>query len=357
MDPSLGSDHCAIKLNISIPRKLTKTDNNMQPHLPQMKWNSKIKEIFNIQINSNETFEKVVELEKILERDGENNIDKVIEKVNTIYKLHTNKTENRTTKTGNNKTKHKKWFDYKCYEMNKRLKLVAKLCAASPKNPHLRGNLLKTRKEYRKRLIFKKQEWKHLIIKKLEEIETNNPQEYWKLVKEMREKNNNTTISNSDEFTSFFIKLYSLNNNNNNTARAEIEEMVQKSLNRSTDLKTEPEFTLAELRKAIQKLKNNKSAGPDRIPAEMLKASPEIVLKLLLKIMNKIKALEHYPLKWALGITSLIFKEGNDEDPNNYRAITVTDAMSKILTTMINERLNIWESTNKIICDEQIGFK
>ncbi len=46
----------------------------------------------------------------------------------------------------------------------------------------------------------------------------------------------------------FFEKLYSLNNNNkNNTSKAEIEEIVQKSLNDSTyDINVEPDFYVVE---------------------------------------------------------------------------------------------------------------
>ena len=91
----------------------------------------------------------------------------------------------------------------------------------------------------------------------------------------------------------------------------------------------EPDFTLKELIHAIKILKNNKAAGPDRIPAEILKICPLHILKLILKIMNKIKQKTNYPLKWALGITSLLFKEGDDADPNNYRAITVSDTLEK----------------------------
>ena len=114
---------------------------------------------------------------------------------------------------------------------------------------------------------------------------------------------------------------------------------------------------MEELKKGIDKLKNNKAAGPDRIPGEMLKASPENMLVIILKVMNKIKATYCYPTKWALGITSLLFKDGDDEDPNNYRAITVTDAISKVLAIMINERLQQWCVDKNIIQKEQIGFR
>ena len=73
--------------------------------------------------------------------------------------------------------------------------------------------------------------------------------------------------------------------------------------------------------------------------------------------MNKIKNTCQYPKTWALGITSLLLKEGSDEDPNNYRAITVTNCLAKVLATMINDRLEDWCTKNSIICKEQIGFE
>ena len=89
----------------------------------------------------------------------------------------------------------------------------------------------------------------------------------------------------------------------------------------------------------------------------MLKASNTKILKLLLNLMNKIKNICKCPKQWAIGITSLLLKEGDDTDPNNYRAITVTDALSKVLAIMINERLGKWSAENKVQRREQIGFE
>ena len=48
------------------------------------------------------------------------------------------------------------------------------------------------------------------------------------------------------------------------------------------------------------------------------------------------------PKNWAIGITSLLLKDGDDEDPDNYRAITVINCLAKVLATLINERLEEW---------------
>ena len=131
--------------------------------------------------------------------------------------------------------------------------------------------------------------------------------------------------------------------------------MVKSSLEKTqTKLK---DFTLEELTKATKKLKNNKASGPDGIPAEMLKNSPESLLTLILNLMNKIKKTSYYPEEWASGITSLIPKGGDEEDPNNYRPITVANVLSKILAIMINERIAKQLEEEQTINPVQIGFK
>ena len=93
------------------------------------------------------------------------------------------------------------------------------------------------------------------------------------------------------------------------------------------------------------------------MPAEIFKECPTEILELLLLIMNIVKNKSNYPNKWAWSITSLLLKEGDDTDPNNYRAISVADAISKILAIMLNNRIEVWNKENKIIREEQIGFK
>ena len=99
------------------------------------------------------------------------------------------------------------------------------------------------------------------------------------------------------------------------------------------------------------------ASGPDRIPAEMLKSCPDNVLLLILKVMNKIKNSSQFPHIWGMGITSPLLKDGDDEDPDNYRAITVTAALSKLLAILVKGRLESWIKDKDIMTIEQIGFQ
>ena len=351
-DPSTGSDHCPLKLEVELQNNnISKVKNNTTKRPPPIRWNEKTEREFVNRMNSDELRELITSIHKLLD-DNADNIDMIVDKIGEIY-IGTNKKKQQKSRKTNPKHNLKKWYDHTCEDLSRRLKNTAKVLANSPNNPHFRSNLCKTRKQYKKLLKDKKKEWKNQMIRKLEEAEKQDPKEYWRLVNELREKKQNGAYFDAERFTLFFEKLYSAPENKNK----EIEEYVEKMLNQIPHISNEPEFTLEELIKAIKALKCNKSAGPDRIPAEMLKTSSEPILHLLLKTMNKVKSTFQYPAKWAIGITSLLLKDGDDEDPNNYRAITVTDVLSKLLAIMINSRLEKWSSENKIIRKEQIGFE
>ena len=115
------------------------------------------------------------------------------------------------------------------------------------------------------------------------------------------------------------------------------------------------DYSLEELRKAINKLKSNRASA--LVPAEMLKVCPDYLLLTLLRLTNKIKNKCYFPHIWAKGITTLLHKDGDEEDPNNYRAITVADAIAKVMTIMMGERIVSKLEKNKVISPLQIGFK
>ena len=351
LDPDTGSDHSAIRLTMTLPLKPNIKKIAMTTLSPRIVWNEETKTHMVHKLTSPNALKQVKELEHKVEADKDN----INEVLSHLVKLITPDNTPRKKKPHSNKKKPpKKWYDSSCHEMSKRLKNCAKLLANSPSNPHLRGSFCKTRKEYKKLLKLKKREWRNSMISKLENLERDKPKEYWKIINELREKKHKEVSFNAENFIKFFENLFS--KTEQNKSEDEVEKFITETLNKAETL-SEPDFTFEELLSAIKLLKNNKAAGPDRIPAEILKACPPHILKLLLKIMNKIKHKSIYPEKWALGITSLLFKEGDDEDPNNYRAITVSDALSKVFAIMLNARIEKWTRENEVICKEQIGFE
>ena len=112
-----------------------------------------------------------------------------------------------------------------------------------------------------------------------------------------------------------------------------------------------------ELRLAINKLKNNKATGTDELPAEILKC--DRLTHVLLKLFNKCFSTGLIPDSWKKGIISPIHKSPTTDrrDPLNYRGITLTSSVYKLYCNILNDRLSKWESSNKILTDNQNGFR
>ena len=357
VSPPSISDHCSINLSLKVPKdnqRKTKNGSLKDPE-PQVRWNDKTREIFLNLIEQPTTKNIIQEIDTILDSDENSCIDNAVSQLNDLYTLKGKLGRRKPGKKHRNK-ETKKWYDHTCFEMSKRLKLLGKLCSDNPKNPYLNGRMVTTRKEYRKLIKLKKSQWKDSMIKRLEEIEETNPKEYWNIVKELRNKRTDSSINDPEEFEQFFKKLFSKTEDSTevNKKREVITKEVESILNTENNLVTEKDYTLKEITAAIAKLKNNKS-GP--VPAEMLKVSPPYIITTLLKLINKIKNKCYFPRIWANGITSLLHKDGDEDDPNNYRAITVASALAKVLTIMINERLMEKLENEKIITPNQIGFK
>ena len=77
------------------------------------------------------------------------------------------------------------------------------------------------------------------------------------------------------------------------------------------DNELDTEITEQELRGAVFKQNNGKSPVPDKIPAEIIKASYEHTASYLLKTYNKSFQNADYPENWGQGFIVPIFKGGD----------------------------------------------
>ena len=88
----------------------------------------------------------------------------------------------------------------------------------------------------------------------------------------------------------------------------------------------------------------------------MLKSSIAVLSESLSCLFNLILQNETFPSHWRHGYITPIYKGGDANDFNNYRAISVTSCLSKLFTRVLNERLNQFLIENNLLCREQIGF-
>jgi hypothetical protein len=117
------------------------------------------------------------------------------------------------------------------------------------------------------------------------------------------------------------------------------------------------EFSTSEYTSALNKCKNS-AAGPDDIYYEMLKNMHPSSSKLLLKIFNEIWRSGQIPQVWKEAIIIPIAKHGKDPSSvDNYRPISLTSCVGKLLEKMVATRLSWFLESNNILTDTQFGFR
>ena len=124
--------------------------------------------------------------------------------------------------------------------------------------------------------------------------------------------------------------------------------------NQELDISCEPP-TRAEVEEAIKSLKNNKSAGPDNIPAEVLKADISTSVNMLHGLLVKIWDQEYIPTEWREGILVKLAKKGDLSLCKNYRGIMLLSTAGKVLNRIILERVR--EAVDRILRENQSGFR
>ncbi|KAI4814308.1 hypothetical protein KUCAC02_003508 [Chaenocephalus aceratus] len=97
--------------------------------------------------------------------------------------------------------------------------------------------------------------------------------------------------------------------------------------------------SLGEVQDAIKNMKNNKAAGPDGIPAEVLKKGGPDLLKHIHALLLKIWEEEEIPAQLRDALIVSIFKKGDRADCGNYRGISLLSTIGKALARVLANRL------------------
>ena len=63
------------------------------------------------------------------------------------------------------------------------------------------------------------------------------------------------------------------------------------------------------------------------------------------------------PDDWKKANITCIFKKGNKQDPGNYRPVSLTSVICKLLERTVREEIVNHLSVNKLLSDSQFGFR
>ena len=98
--------------------------------------------------------------------------------------------------------------------------------------------------------------------------------------------------------------------------------------------------SLEEVQLALKRLKPNKAADSLDITAEHLIFGGITTVQYLRNLINYVFEQRHVPAALKEGLVTPIFKKGDKADPTNYRGITVTTVVLKVMEHILNRRHN-----------------
>ena len=117
-------------------------------------------------------------------------------------------------------------------------------------------------------------------------------------------------------------------------------------------------ITQKEILDCINRLKNNKASGDDRVINEYIKSTSDKFIDIYEEFFSLIFETGIIPDSWLIGYIKPIYKNKGDKlDPKNFRPITIISCLSKLFTAILNDRLNKFSDDFLILCENQTGFR
>ena len=208
---------------------------------------------------------------------------------------------------------------------------------------------------------------KRKVIKKIAKQAKSNPKQFWAYV---NKKNNNrdsipnlevgndisgntitteTTAEKANLLAEYFTSVF--------TQEKDFSDIVNECIDLSnitqmSDIQFKPE----EIFKKLINLKISKSPGPDQIHPRVLKEIANEISPLLCTIFNNSIENAVLPCDWKIADVTPIFKKGDKKCPENYRPISLTSVVCKILESLIRDRIEAHLRDCDMLSNKQYGF-
>ena len=174
---------------------------------------------------------------------------------------------------------------------------------------------------------------------------------------EGKEFNENTKIAN--EFSKFFSEIgKNINEELSKDAKApDMNIPYSQRVDSQTPAFQLQEVTNEDIRNIITSLSDNKSPGPDGIPSSIIKLLEPLLTPVLTNIVNHSITEGIFPSDWKQSLVVPIFKSGDQTSLSNYRPISLTNILSRILEKIVNKQIKQYMNNHNLISDNQHGFR
>ena len=187
-----------------------------------------------------------------------------------------------------------------------------------------------------------------------------NPKSFWKFVKSKTKtrsgigdlKNDSGEWISDDhekanELNSFFSSVFTKHENDN---MPEFEPIITSTVCDIT-------ITKQKVESMLKVLNVSKSTGPDEFHPRFLKETAESIALPVTILFNKSLNEGSIPQEWKLANVTCIHKSGDKTSASNYRPISITSILCRMLERIIKTVLMDHCNDNHIFSDSQYGFR
>ena len=365
--PMFSSAHTPIELILDCKvTHHTKSKKAPLPPAPKLIWDPKKAELLKKDLSSQNVINKMISLNKKIDKAASTDeIDKFTKEFTDLLFDSSAKCMKLAKKRKMpKKPKKKAWFNSDCEKLKHRLKNLARLFAVNPKDPYIRGQLSVVKKDYKKAMRFNRSKFEISNIEKLQDL-ANSPKEFWNHIKMLNKKGKASNSNNipSDIWVDHFSSLNKKDPANDPQTQdycRDIENRVNAILSQDSSTHChiiDRSFTMDEVKWGLRQLKKGKASGTDGVSNDILICCRDIIAPLIVTIFNRLLQTQHFPNQWSISVMVPIHKNGELDDPNNYRGISLNCCLSKLFTFLLNVRLTQYCEENKVIHENQIGFR
>ena len=171
-------------------------------------------------------------------------------------------------------------------------------------------------------------------------------------ISELKKKDGTMTESDeekSTELNEFFASVFTKEDLN------EIPELERSH----KDIKTanSAEVSISEMKKLLEGTKPDKSPGPDDLHPRILKECANELAYPLKVIFDLTMKTGKIPQEWKQAeIRAIYKKKGAKSDPSNYRPVSLTSVVCKLMEKIVKKQLNQHLKDNNLLAAEQYGF-
>ena len=116
------------------------------------------------------------------------------------------------------------------------------------------------------------------------------------------------------------------------------------------------DISVEKVKKLLKSLHTGKAPGPDGLNPLFLVSTAENIALPVTMIFRKTLEEGQIPDEWKLANVSPIFKKGKKSAPNNYRPVSLTCILCKLIEKIIREKIVEHLDKNNLISSKQHGF-